>query len=98
MKKNFFILASVCLGVVVAGAYASGTDNTTEQNACVRDASANALPDDYKLLLELARRTQQPVKDFETRLDIADSPAIGSRTAAAVLVEFGDFQCRYCRR
>ena len=53
---------------------------------------------EYRRLMELAKAKRRPVKAFDGTLDVSNSPAMGSVNAAVVLVEFGDYQCPYCRR
>ena len=82
---SVLMVLSINAGMVAAQPPAEGAGN-------------EALSAEYRKLLELAKSKRRPVKAFDGTLDVSDSPAMGSRSAAVVLVEFGDYQCPYCRR
>lgn len=59
--------------------------------------SSPAAPE-YQKLWDIVKAKRAPVKGYKAELDIGKSPAIGSRNAEVVLVEFGDYQCHFCRQ
>ena len=60
--------------------------------------SSDDLGAEYKKLLEMVTEKRKPVQTIDGSLGIADRPGIGPKNAGVILVEFGDFQCPYCRR
>jgi protein-disulfide isomerase len=60
--------------------------------------AAADLDAEYRKLLKIVEEQRRPVRSMERELDISASPAVGSPDAAVVLVEFGDYQCPFCRR
>jgi protein-disulfide isomerase len=53
---------------------------------------------EYQKLLEMVKAQNKPVQSIDGDLDIAGRPGIGPKDAEVILVEFGDFQCPFCRR
>jgi protein-disulfide isomerase len=49
-------------------------------------------------LLEIAKRGRAAVRPFDGALDVTGRPAIGRVDAPLVMVEFGGYQCGYCRK
>ncbi|MES9957670.1 MAG: DsbA family protein [Sedimenticola sp.] len=99
---NYFtnLLAASCLLFSVAEAVsASPKAEGQEKNAEASSADQNgALGDEYQKLLEMVKSKRAPVQEVSGDLDIAGRPGIGPKDAAVILVEFGDFECPYCRR
>ncbi len=60
--------------------------------------SADALGAEYQKLLQMVKANRKPVQTIDGALGIAGRPGIGPKDAEVVLVEFGDFQCPFCRR
>lgn len=52
---------------------------------------------EMELLRQLATGGRR-AHSVDTILDIAGHPSLGSETAKVVVLEFGDFQCPFCRR
>ena len=53
---------------------------------------------EHQKLMQMIKAKRRPVQSIDGSLGIAGRPGIGPRDAEIVLVEFGDFQCPYCRR
>ena len=49
-------------------------------------------------LLAIAKQTKSTTREYSAEFDISNHPYIGSDTAAMVLIEFGSYQCGYCRK
>ena len=73
------------------------------QPVAAETASAGAALDldkqaEIARLLEIAKRGRAAVRPFDGDLDVAGHPAMGSVDAPLVIVEFGGYQCGYCRK
>jgi len=53
---------------------------------------------EYQRLMEMVKAKKKPVQSIDGSLGIAGRPGIGPKDAEVILVEFGDFQCTFCRR
>lgn len=49
-------------------------------------------------LLEIAKRGRAAVRPYDGTLDVTGHPAMGHAEAPLVMVEFGGYQCGYCRK
>ena len=49
-------------------------------------------------LMAIAKKAQAGARPYSGTLDAAGRPALGQEDAPLVLVEFGSYQCGYCRR
>ena len=49
-------------------------------------------------MLAIVKTGRRPVKDANFELKIGMNPAIGEADAPIIIVEFADFQCRFCLR
>lgn len=90
-----------CFFLAFSHALEAGAADQAVNRPAVEPGPVNANPDldpEYKKLLALVKKQRKPTKPFSGELEIDDKPAIGSRSAPVVLIEFGDYQCPYCRR
>ncbi len=60
--------------------------------------TGNGLNAEYKKLMRMVKARRKPVQTIDGALNIANRPGIGPKDAEVILVEFGDFQCPFCRR
>jgi protein-disulfide isomerase len=72
------------------GALASSIQPETERTEADRDEIAR--------LLAIARKNQSASRDFSAEFDISAHPFIGPADAPVVMVEFGSYQCGFCRK
>lgn len=49
-------------------------------------------------LLAIAKQTKSASRKYSAELDISNHPYIGSDAAPMALIEFGSYQCGYCRK
>lgn len=63
-----------------------------------KSADVQGVDDEYARLMAIASRIHAPSKRHFGVLDISDHPKLGSVKAPFALVEFGSFQCPFCRR
>jgi protein-disulfide isomerase len=49
-------------------------------------------------LLAIARQTQSGTIDYPAEVDISGHPSIGGNHAPLAMIEFGSYQCGFCRR
>lgn len=59
--------------------------------------TGDGLAAEYEKLMRAVRVRKKPVQVIDGTLNIAGRPGIGPKDAAVILVEFGDFQCPFCR-
>ena len=77
----------------------SGQDRSTDTPHAAESISGeDSISEEYKKLLQLVREKKKPVQTINESLDISGRPGIGDKNSRVVLVEFGDFQCPFCRR
>ncbi len=88
MKGAKTVVAAICLAAGFA--FMASADSQPE--------SADALGAEYQKLLQMVKEKKKPVQTIDGTLGIAGRPGIGPKDAEVILVEFGDFQCPFCRR
>jgi len=84
----FNLLRAILLTLVFSGqAFSQSPQLDTE-----------GLSEEYLKLLEIVKQRHKPVTEIDGKLDVTNRPGIGSHEAEIILVEFGDFECGFCRR
>jgi len=92
------VLLAVSFCLSLSGATAYGSENSQTSVVGLSDLIAKKdLSEEHEKLLALAASNRKRAKSVDASLDISGNPAIGVKNAAIVLVEFGDFQCPFCR-
>ncbi|MEN8175004.1 MAG: thioredoxin domain-containing protein [Pseudomonadota bacterium] len=93
--------------IVLAGCLATGFVSTASADSQAEGArqapsipanTDSGLGAEYEKLLRMVEEQKAPVQKIDAALDIAGRPGIGQKNVDVILVEFGDFQCPYCRR
>ena len=92
-----------CIAVLVSASYtpmlfAESSANPAATHISGSEETIDSLGEDYKKLLEIGKKKKKPVQVIDGSLNIAGRPGIGRRNAEVFLVEFGDFQCPFCKR
>lgn len=54
--------------------------------------------DELSRLLAIAKKTKPATRAYSAELDISAHPYIGSADAPLVMIEFGSYQCGFCRK
>lgn len=86
------VLAALIAGVLLF-IQPVASETTSAKTASDLDKQA-----DIARLLEIAKRGRAAVRPFDGALDVAGHPAMGHTDAPLVMVEFGGYQCGYCRK
>lgn len=60
--------------------------------------SGNDVAAEYDRLLKMVKKKRKPVQSIDGILDITNRPGVGKKDSEVILVEFGDFQCPFCRK
>ncbi len=97
-RDNIFISTFRSAALIATLAFASpclvfGGGASTTETATNADMEA-----EYLRLMQIVKEKRKAVHAVRGSLSIVDRPGIGPRNADVVLIEFGDFQCPYCRR
>ena len=99
MGRHLATVAFYCfLSSVTSAVYADPGMNSEGQASSIQSDAANSMDAEYEKLLRIIEKQRAPVQSIDGALDIADRPGIGPKDSDVILVEFGDFQCPYCRR
>lgn len=61
-------------------------------------AAADSRDAEREELQRLLAEMRSPVRSVEASFELRDQPTLGSDIAPLVLIEFGEFQCPFCRR
>jgi len=73
----------------------AGTEAVSQQD---RIAVEQEQQQELEKLLAIVKSSRRPVKDANFEIEVGINPAIGEADAPIIIVEFADFQCRFCRR
>jgi protein-disulfide isomerase len=70
------------------------------ENLAVQSAAERTVADAEELakLLAIARKSKSASREYSAELDISRHPYIGAVDAPLVMIEFGSYQCGFCRR
>ena len=84
---------------VLSGAlFMVGPPNSLADTGAVSTAEpAENDSEEMRLLMRLATRTRTS-RSIDAIVDAGGHPSLGNKDAEIVLMEFGDFQCSFCRR
>lgn len=74
---------------------AASAENLAVQSAAQR---TDADTEELAKLLAIARKSKSASREYSAELDISRHPYIGSVDAPLVMIEFGSYQCGFCRR
>jgi protein-disulfide isomerase len=85
-------LAALIVGVLLL------IQPVASETALVEAESTSDKQAEMARLLEIAKRGRAAVRPFDGALNISGHPGIGDRNAPLVMVEFGSYQCGYCRK
>ena len=99
MSRYLAIVAFYCwLASVTSAVYADPGMNSEGQASSIQSESANGMDAEYEKLMRIIEKKRAPVQSINGALDIAGRPGMGPKDSDVILVEFGDFQCPYCKR
>lgn len=99
MSRYLTIVAFYCLlASVTSAVYADPGMNPEGQAASIQSDAASDMDAEYAKLMRIIEKKRAPVQSIDGALDIAGRPGMGPKDSDVILVEFGDFQCPYCRR
>jgi protein-disulfide isomerase len=94
IRKSVFVIGLAAAGL----AHAATPPDTGPDRAPGNDATVAMLDDELARLMAVARQQQTGATPHGKTLDIASRPFLGAKDAAVAIVEFGSFECPYCRR
>lgn len=92
-----FVMISM-LGFQAATLNADSGVNLKEESNFSKQMVVDDLGAEYKKLLRIVESKKRPVQAIDGILDVAGRPGMGPVDSDVILVEFGDFQCPFCKR
>jgi len=98
---NVLLMLLVSVSIIFHVEIAYSADKGEKASINLADSGGKSdLSDEYKKLLALARknRNRHRSSSIDAKIDISKHPVIGKQHATIALIEFGDFQCPFCRR
>lgn len=101
MKKRQIassMFQSIFLACAFTSAYADQGINQEGVLASTQAEVTHDLGEEYKKLLRIVESKKAAVQTIDGSLNIADRPGMGPKESEVILVEFGDFQCPFCKR
>lgn len=101
MSRYLTTLMFCCMlaGITITAAVSADPGMNREGENSSEDAdAANDLGAEYEKLLRIIEQKRAAVQSIDGALDIAGRPGVGPKDSDVILVEFGDFQCPYCKR
>ncbi len=99
LHKAVTVMLCISTGCLITATAGSHTESDMQfDNDPSEQVVRDSLGVEYEKLLRIVQEKRKPVQIIDGSLDIAGRPGIGPKDAEVVLVEFGDFQCAYCRR
>lgn len=95
IARRFSIpLFGFAIALIALGAEADSSAPVVEPAVAAADSRDAEREELRRLLAEM----RSPVRPVEARFELQDQPTLGRDTAPLVLIEFGEFQCPFCRR
>lgn len=91
--QSFFLACAFTTAYADEGMNQEGMLASTTQAEVIDDLS-----EEYKELLRIVESKKAAVQTIDGSLNIADRPGMGPKDSDVILVEFGDFQCPFCKR
>ena len=99
MKQFFRTLTAAALPLWLAAALAAQTPNEPGISRQQADEILNELRQIRQLLEKQNKAGEaEPAKPSRIKLDLRNSPMLGSKNAPLTIVEFTDYQCPFCQR
>ncbi|MFK7847795.1 MAG: DsbA family protein [Rhodothermales bacterium] len=101
MKKRYIassVVQSFFLTCIFATAYADQGMSQERVLASTQAEITDDLGEEYKKLIRIVESKKAAVQTIDGSLNIADRPGMGPKDSEVILVEFGDFQCPFCKR
>ena len=99
MKQFFRTLTAAALPLSLAAALAAQTPNEPGITRQQADEILNELRQIRQLLEKQNKAADaEPAKPSRIKLDLHNSPMLGSKGAPLTIVEFTDYQCPFCQR
>ncbi|MEN8251213.1 MAG: thioredoxin domain-containing protein [Bacteroidota bacterium] len=99
MSRYLVTATFYCLLTCITYAvYADTEMNLEVQTSSIQSDAARGMDDEYEKLLRIIEKKRAPVQSLDGALNIKGRPGMGPKDSDVILVEFGDFQCAYCRR
>ena len=99
MKQFFRTLTAAALPLWLAAALAAQTPNEPGITRQQADEILNELRQIRQLLEKQNKAGEaEPAKPSRIKLDLRNSPMLGSKNAPLTIVEFTDYQCPFCQR
>lgn len=86
------------LGYCAVTANAESVKYQGEASISALQMADNELGDEYKELLRIIETKKAPIQSIDGTLNIAGRPGMGAVDSDVILIEFGDFQCPFCKR
>jgi protein-disulfide isomerase len=97
--KSGTLLASAALLFGLSGAaLPSSSEDAPPDGLEPAALSAQERQQELQKLLAIAAERKAPIKAVDVEIPIAGRPWLGDADAPLVIVEFADFECRFCRR
>jgi len=99
MNRYLVTVAFFCfLSTVTSAVIADSGINSDELASSKQSGATSDMDAEYAKLMRIIEKKRAPVQSIDGALDIAGRPGMGPKSSNVILVEFGDFQCPYCRR
>jgi len=99
MKQFFRYAAAAALPLMLAAPLAAQAQNEPGITRQQADEILNELRQIRQLLEKQNRPTEaEPAKPARVKLDLRNTPMLGSKDAPFTIVEFTDYQCPFCQR
>jgi protein-disulfide isomerase len=91
-------MAMALFGYCAATANADSVMLQEQAATPTQQAAHDELGDEYKKLLRIIESKKAPIQTIDGTLNIAGRPGMGPVDSDVILIEFGDFQCPFCKR
>jgi len=98
MKQFFRYATAAALPLLLSASLAAQTQNEPGITRQQADEILNELRQIRQLLEKQNRQEAEAAKPSRIKLDLRNSPMLGSKDAPLTIVEFTDYQCPFCQR